>query len=269
MVGHETAHYVENHSLEAWRTAKRSTNAAMAFGLAVGAAGAPELGDLGSLVAIGTIFGFSRENERQADELGLERAVAAGYDPAQAAAIWRLLTEESARSDSADERRREARGGIFNTHPVTAERIEALDAQAEGRHGGVMGAERHAEMIAPHLGAWLDAELRRRDYGESLFLIERLAARGRDLGVLKFYEGEAYRLRAEEGDAGRARQAYLAAATHSDAPAATWRQIGEIMRAEGDAARAVAAFETYLERSPEAVDRLFIESYLSELGGPS
>ncbi len=41
------------------------------------------------------------------------------------------------------------------------------------------------------------------------------------------------------------------------------------MRAEGDAARAVAAFETYLERSPEAVDRLFIESYLSELGGPS
>lgn len=267
VVGHEATHYVENHSLESWRTAKRTSGAAVVFSLGMAAAGAGAVGDLGSLIAIGAMFGYSRENERQADEIGLERAIAAGYDPTQAAEIWKLLAEENANSDDEESRRREARGGVFNTHPLTAERIASLEAQAEGRGTGMQNADRHAEMIAPHLPAWLDAELRRRDFGESLFLIGRLEARDRDLGVLKYFEAEAYRQRAEEGDAALARAAYLEAAGHADAPAAAWRQIGEIMRAEGNAPQAIAAFETYLARAPEAADRLIIESYLSSLRG--
>lgn len=267
VVGHEAAHYVENHSLESWRTAKRTTGVALAFGLAAGAAGAPALGDLGGLVALGAMFGYSRDAEREADELGLTRAEAAGYDPTEAAAIWRLLAEETSHSDFEQVRRAEARGGVFNTHPLTAERIESLDAQAQGRRSGAVNADRHGEIIAPHLGAWLDAELRRRDYGESLFVIERLAARNRDLGVLRFYEAEAYRLRGQDGDAERSRAAYLLSASYPDAPAAAWRQAGEIHRAAGEVPAAIAAFETYLERSPEAPDRLIVEDYLKRLRG--
>lgn len=267
VVGHETTHYVENHSLETWRTAKQSSAAAMAFGLAAGAAGVGELGALGSLAALGTLYGYSRENEREADAQGFDRAAAAGYDPSQAAEIWRLLQDEMAQSDSEEKRRQGARGGVFNTHPLTAERIEALEAQAVGSTGGAVNADRHAEMIAPHLSAWLDAELQRRDYGESLFLIERLAARNRDLGVVRFYEAEAYRQRGDEGDAERAKAAYLLAASYPDAPAATYRQVGEIRRAGGETALAIEAFETYLQRAPDAPDRLIIEDYLTRLRG--
>jgi predicted Zn-dependent protease len=259
VIGHETVHYVENHSLESWRAAKSGTATGAAVGVLLGA-------DMAAFGLLG-LFSFSREQERQADQLGFERTVAAGYDPAQAAAIWRLVTEETARSDSEEKRKAEARGGFFSTHPLNAERLASLEAQAQGLPGGTVNADRHADVIAPHLGAWLEADLQRRDYGESLFLIERLAARGRDLGVVKFYEGEAYRLRAQEGDAALARSAYLAAAAYPDAPAATWRQIGEIMRAEGDNAQAIVAFEDYLARAPEAVDRLIIESYLTSLRG--
>lgn len=264
VLGHETAHYVENHSLETWRTAKRSSGVGAAFGALLGS---PELG---SALGLTSVFGFSRDNERQADMLGLERTIAAGYDPTQAAETWRHLVEEIAQSDSEDVRRREARGSLFSTHPLTVDRIASLEAQSAASQGGKFsGVDRHADMIAPHLSNWLDAEVSRRDYGQCLYLIDRLSARGRDLGVLTFYLGEVYRARGEDGDAERANEAYVAATAHADAPAEAWRQVGQIRRGEGDVDASVAAFETYLSKAPDAVDRLIIENYLANMRGQS
>ncbi|WP_158272133.1 M48 family metallopeptidase [Marinicauda salina] len=273
VLGHEAAHFVENHSIEQWRTTRNNTGLATVFSLGVAAAGAPELSNIGQLATLASIYGFSRENEREADALGLRFQSDAGYDPAAAAEVWRRLVEEAEASSFEEVRERRARANIFATHPLTSERIETLDALAGELGNPTRGRDasggRHAEAIAPHLHDWLDQEVQRGDYGQSLHLIERLLARGRDQGVLNHHLGEVYRLRDEEGDEARAREAYAAAAGWPDAPPETWRQLGLLHRAAGERAPALAAFRTYLDKRPDAPDRAFIEHYIENLEGTS
>ena len=116
------------------------------------------------------------------------------------------------------------------------------------------------------LAAWLRDDLRRRDFGGTLVVIERLAVDGEDLGVLNYYRGEAYRMRRGEGDLARARDAYLASTAQPDAPAAVWRELGDIRRRDGDIVGAKAAYETYLAKAPQAEDAWLVQDGLSNLG---
>jgi predicted Zn-dependent protease len=268
VVAHEIGHYVERHTVERWRTAKNAMTAAMIFSVGTAVAGVPAAGQLGQLAALSTLYGFTRDQEREADRYGFETMTNAGYDGRQCAQIWRNLVDEVAHSDSDAKRKREARASIFNTHPLTAERIDALERLAQGAaSSGDAPDDGYRQVVAPRLDRWLRDDLRLRDVGQSLFLIERMIASGRDLGTLYYYKGEAYRTRRGAGDDALALEAYELATTHADAPAAAWRELAQGYRAKGDQERATQAFRTYLEASPQAEDRLLIESYLS--GGQS
>ena len=268
VLGHESGHYTQNHSLLAWRTAKSRSNAAAWIGIVSAAAGVPILGDLALLGTEASLFGFSREQEGEADQIGATRAVAAGYDARAGAEIWRYLTAETEHSDFEKVKKDFARGSVFATHPVTSERIEALDKfAADHPEPGKVEDAAYRAAIRPHLGAWLKDDLRRKDFGESLFLIDHLMKRGEDLGVLNFYTGEAYRLRRKDGDLTLARNAYAKAAAYPDAPAAVWRELGDIYARDGDKAKAAHALETYLANAIEPEDKLLIEAQLKSYGG--
>lgn len=265
VIGHEVGHFVENHSLEQWRTARSATAAATVFAIGTAVVGVP-VGELGQLAALSHLYGFSRDKEREADAKGFERVVALGYDAGEAAHIWRNLTAETEASDFEKVRKGETHASIFNTHPVTAERIEMLEtAAAEVGTGGATGEARFRDAVSPHLDQWLRDDLRRRDFGSSLALIARLMEHGRDLGVLNYYLGEAYRLRHDDGDGPRAREAYEAAVGHPDAPAKAWRELGDALARDGEATEARAAYLAYLDRAPDAEDRLIIEQTVETL----
>lgn len=266
VLGHETAHYAHNHSIQSWRAAKARSNAAFFVSVLAAGAGAGVIGNLAYLGAAASLFSFSRENELEADESGVRRAAAAGYDGAQSTGVWRELMAETQASQFDKVRKRETRTGVFASHPINAERIEALEETIAGLpEGGAVEQERYRAMIRPHLSDWLKDELRRKDFGASLHLIERLAASGEDQGVLGFYKGEAYRLRKNEGDAALALAAYETASAQPDAPAATWRELGEAQRTAGAPDKARAAFEIYLANAPEAEDRWLVEASLKKL----
>lgn len=290
VLGHETSHYVHHHSLNAWRAAKTRTNAAMALSAVVAVAGVAAgagatsasaaqsinnsvnaLVDVIYLAAIASLFSFSRDQEEAADALGFERAVSSGYQPTAAADLWRALQAETASSDFPKVRTEKTVASIFATHPVTAERIAALDALARGRPAGTTdsGRARYRAAIRPHLADWLRDELRRRDYGQTLHLINRLAADGEDLGVLDFYKGEAFRRRRGDGDSALALAAYRDASAHPDAPIAVWRELGDLQARAGQTAEARAAYETYLAKAPTAQDRWLVEASLKKLIGTS
>jgi beta-barrel assembly-enhancing protease len=278
VIAHEAGHFQENHSIEAWRNMRSRSNWAMALTIVAGAAGAPSyVGDLIYLGAIATVFGFSRESETQADVIGFQRAIAAGYDPSQGGELWRLLIGEAASSQFPDVRRREARSGIFNTHPVSLARAASLDAMsrlaidaqtanASTAKTWIIGREAHRAAIRPFIGAWLRDELRRRDYGQTLDLIKRLKNQGSDLGVLTFYEAELFRLRRKEGDLELALAAYQAASAFPDAPADTWRELGDAQSRVGKKAEAMAALQTYLLKSPSASDKALVVARLDRMG---
>ena len=285
VLGHEISHFAENHSLESWRAMKSRAAGAMVLQVVVGVAamgaavnsGSPQsandimraAGSVNDLIYLSTIaayFSYSRDNESEADALGFRRMVKAGYAPEAAVGIWRAQIAETQASSFKKVRDGEARGSIFSTHPLSIDRVAALQTLAAGvPRGAANDRKAYRAVIRPHLAAWLKDDLRRRDYGESLALIDRLESLGEDQGVLGFYRGEAYRQRREGDDLAKARQAYAEAGTHADAPLATWRILGDLAAQAGDKAAAKTAYETYLVRAPAAQDRWLIEANLKKL----
>ena len=262
VIGHEIAHYRQRHSLKQWREMKNAANASLIFGVGVAAAGVPQAAVLGDFTLAAQLYGYSRDKEREADKLGFQYFTEAGYDGQAAPAIWEYLLAEVEQSDSRRKQRRIARASIFSTHPVTSERVSNLKSLAAAKPGGSLYQDRYVEMTAPFLAQWLDDDLVRRDFGENIFLINSLIERGEQLGTLYYRRAEAYRIRRGEGDAARALADYETAITHRDAPASAWREIGEARRKAGQMGPAREAYRTYLSKAPNAPDRLLIESYI-------
>jgi predicted Zn-dependent protease len=267
VLGHEIGHYGERHSLAMLRTLRGRANAAMVFSIIASAAGAGIVGDIVYLGTIASVFGFSRENEAEADVIGFDHALAAGYDPSAGHSLWTNLIAETRASDNPDVRREETRASIFRTHPLSADRVEALTERAGQASGGESHRERYRAAIRPFLDSWLRADLRRRDYGQTALVLDRLGAHGEDLGIVEYYRGEINRIRRGEGDRERAIQHYTNAIAQADAPAAAWRELGEYASRDGRNDEAVAFFTTYLERAPEAPDRALVEARIGQLTG--
>lgn len=267
VLGHEIGHYRERHSLAMLRTIRSRAGVAMVFSIITVGAGVGIIGDIVYLGTIASVFGFSRENESEADMIGYDHAVAAGYDAQAGNRLWSHLLAETQASDNPDVRRQETRASIFRTHPLSGDRVEALEQRAATATGGETGRERYRAAIRPFLDSWLRSDLRRRDYGQTSLLLDRLGEHGEDLGVIEYYRGEVNRLRRGEGDRERAFQHYTNAIAQPDAPAGAWRELGEYAVRDNRNADAVALFTTYLERAPQAGDRALIEARIQQLSG--
>ncbi len=139
VVAHEIAHQVANHPSAAAEDAEAGGAVGALIGgvlvIAAAASGARTTpaqgrraieGYAGGGARLGALA-FSKEQEREADRLGVLLLWRAGYDPAAARPF--LLTMARAA------RRRET--GLFDTHPAGPERLAAFDATlAELRAGG-------------------------------------------------------------------------------------------------------------------------------------
>ena len=294
VLGHEVTHFARNHSIDHWNATKRTANTMLVFQLAVAAGAtaaaystartggygtndrinsisnaAQSLNNLIYLTGISFLFAYSREQEAEADRLGFERATAAGYDKTAGQRIWSETIAEQHASDFPDVRKQDARASAFNTHPLDADRLATLRTLAGGAAPApdIDGAMRYRAVIRPHLGAWLKDDLRRRDFGQTLFLIEQLAELNQDMGVLEYYRGEAYRQRRMAGDEVLAVKAYQTAVTYPDAPDGAWRELGDCLRRAGQKDAAAEAFGAYLKRAPQAEDHWLVEASLKNLNG--
>lgn len=277
VLAHEISHFSASHSLAQWNNIKGGLALALVVGAVAGGVSTYSgggyssdvsfLGDLAYLGAIAATFNYSRTQEVEADRMGFDRMVAAGYEPGAAVALWRARQDETRASTFPSVRRADAAGSIFRTHPITAERVAALQAMAEAHDaGGRSERERYRAAVRPHLAAWLADDLRRRDFDGALVLTARLERDGQDLGVLSFHRGQIYRTRREDGDLELARDAYLTASNYEDAPVAVWRELGDLQRRLGDVGGARLAYQTYLERATTAQDRWIVEDSLAGLG---
>jgi predicted Zn-dependent protease len=256
--------------IRSWRDQRRKTDifsiAAMAAGLG-GAGAGVWLGDYVQLAQLGTIlslFSYSREMEAEADAIGIKNMAAVGYDPMEMSNIWQQLIGEEASSARYRNKRRH-RGGIFDTHPSSDARMadmrtDALELRSSGKTYG-NGRERYLATIGPMRPMLLDDQVKLNDPGASQYLIETLAQDGWN-GLLRYYEGEVWRLRNRPGDAARAEQSYAAAVAYSDAPADAWRWHGISLMKQGRAPDARAAFARYLKMKPDAPDAAWVRQMI-------
>lgn len=256
VLGHELGHYLERHTVEQLRAQKDYAVLSTMVGL-IGGAG----GFIGQMSIMAGMFAFSREHEERADRMGMRLMRHAGYDGREAAAVWGNLLEEARITEG---RKAGEMNDLFTTHPATANRRADLLGLA-GSAGGATGEASFRQVIAPLRFGWIQDEIKRGQYEESLVLFDRMLRRDPQDAEVAFARGEVYRLRDEQGDAGRALEALDQASRLARAPAETFRSLGLLHKQRGDRAAAAQAFETYLAQAPQAPDAALVRSYLPEL----
>jgi len=260
VLGHELTHYSKRHVLDALLS-RRNTAGALQI-LSFGLGGATTLVEL---LAIGSLASYSRNQEREADAGGFELAVGRGYDPRQGAVIWGYMEAEAAANPN-----RSKPSAFFADHPANKERLDTMEKRAAEMevqtHAAELGAHYYRDAIAPLRAKWVEEEINRGEYAESIALFQRLIKNDPASGELQYYLGEVYRRRNANGDADNAIAAYRAAIAGMGAPAAVHRSLGLVALKSGNKPMAREALRQYLALTPNASDRTTIEYYLQTVG---
>ncbi|MDJ0784747.1 MAG: M48 family metalloprotease [Desulfosarcinaceae bacterium] len=130
LLGHELGHVNARHTAESM--SKSMLTSAVVGGLAVYAGSrnsslgglAAQLGMLGSGVLLAS---YSRANERQADDLGMEYLVQSGYGPEGMVQLMDMLKSMSSHKMNATQL-------LFSTHPMSDERYDTAVATARNKY---------------------------------------------------------------------------------------------------------------------------------------
>lgn len=272
VIAHEAGHFLRRHHVRKWRDIRRRTDflSVLAMGAGIGgAATGTYLGNWVQLAGTGallTMAAYGRELEAEADAMGLRLIAETGYDPQAMPAVWRQLIGEL--DASAAMRRRHRRPqSLLATHPAPEARMRDLGQSAgevtmPGRDYET-GRERWLAAIGPHRRLLLDDQVKLNDPGASLYIIETLAGDGWD-GLLRYYEGEAWRLRGRDGDRERAERSYALAVAYGDAPPEAWRAHGYALLRSGRRDEARAALARYLDLAPDAADAAMVRYSLQQ-----
>ena len=137
VLGHEIGHVTGQHSVK-----RMSTQQLAQIGLGVGMIVKPEWSEYGQIAGqgLGLLFmKFGRDDESQADHLGLRYMRRAGNDPRQMAGVFEMLNRVSANSG----------GGRtpewLSTHPDPLNRKEAIRQEIDTMRGGFARTAVNAE----------------------------------------------------------------------------------------------------------------------------
>lgn len=270
VLAHEVGHFARLHGLRRWRDSVRRGGVAnfLSVGVAIlGGATRTSSYDTINMIQANAVFGaraYGRHLEHEADAMGLRLIADAGYRPRAMSDMWASVIAEEEASAAAQGRRRRPTGGLLASHPSSDQRMLHLTQSAaempEG--GGDEGTERYRAAIAAHLPVWLREQVMLNDSGASFHILGHLA-RGNWTGLLRYWEGEAFRLRDRDGDRARAAEAYAAAVALPDAPPEAWRAHGYALVRAGNRAEGQAALARYLELSPDAADAAMVRQTLA------
>ncbi len=186
LLGHEIGHVTARH------TATRMTKnmllgAVVLLGTALASQESEKAGPwvsvLGGLGAGLLLARYSRDDERQADGLGMDYSIIAGYDPKGMVGLMDVLRSLSSRSPNAIER-------MFSSHPMSDERYATAQKAAE---------EKGAELKSPKLSRerYMDNTARLRRMKN---VIENIQAGDREAANENLSSARDYYLRALRSD---------------------------------------------------------------------
>lgn len=117
VMGHEVAHALLEHARE-----QMGKNVVTSGAMRLGASllGLGQIGDIGAQIGSQLLsLKFSRDDEGQADSLGLVLAAKAGYDPRAGVTLWEKMTASGGGAPPA----------LLSTHPAGPTRIKDIEAK--------------------------------------------------------------------------------------------------------------------------------------------
>ncbi len=127
VLAHEIGHVTARHSAERYGQAMAANIAQIGLGILFGGIASDAAGAVGGIA----LTSFSREQEHEADLLGIRYLARAGYDPqAMASFLEHLLADSRLEAEMAGQPGKADDFNIMQTHPRTADRVEAAMREA-------------------------------------------------------------------------------------------------------------------------------------------
>ena len=270
VLGHEFAHFEMRHGLQRFKKWRSGSDirawASVLTNLSNNYSVHRSLGDLNYQI-YGSYFRFSRDNEREADLLGLAYLNSSELRPAAAAEVWDNLmgeVEASALSKGLKKPKFD-RIAFFASHPPQQERSDYLSALASpDAVERDDGTERYQEALAEWLPIFLDDQIKLNDFGGSDYLIENLAETGWT-SKLWLARATLYRARGNPRDLVNAAEFYRNAISLDPDLAEAHRGLGLSLMKIGKRRDGQTSLRRYLELNPEAPDAKMIEMMAPKL----
>ncbi len=149
LLGHEIGHVNARHTAQQLSKTVFAQMAMAGLSMATSAAGYgganSALQSLGGLGASALLAHYSRDNEREADVLGMEYMAKTGYSPEGMAQLMELLIRNNQREPNALQ-------AMFSTHPMSSERLanvrNAINSQYSGQMRQATNRERYMDETA-------------------------------------------------------------------------------------------------------------------------
>lgn len=264
VLGHEFGHFEKRHTLSQFKAARGGSDllawSALLASMSPSYNSQRTYRDL-QISVYGSFFRFGRDQEREADLLGLGYLNASDLRPQAAAQVWQnLMGEIEASAAARGIRKPDFKAVAFTaSHPPQAERAKYLaelaDPAAKERNDG---GERFRAAMEAWLPIFLEDQIKLNDFGGSDYLIGRLAENGWTAD-LWFARGELYRTRGNQRDLANAVQFYRSAISLNPAFAEAHRGLGLSLIKTGERAAGQAALRTYLDIKPNADDVSMIQ----------
>jgi predicted Zn-dependent protease len=209
--------------------------------------------------------GHGRANESEADVVGLEYMVKAGYDPREAPKTFEQLMKEYGDQTT-------LQNFFYGDHPTNQSRIEKLTDLATSKYGQdletrklIVNTAEFKQRTNVLVSAAGTSDYERKRYHTASAMFTKALAINPDDVVAHYYLGK---IALETGGTPGVDQAitHLTAAIKTDDKYAdAHRELGLAYYKKRDRARATEAFEQYLKLNSGAKDAPAIKRYLDEL----
>jgi len=267
LFGHEITHSTHKHAIQAFRHEKTTSDAMAFLGIVSGGFGligavANLLGNIGYMASVS---GYSKSNETEADEVGFQKMKAAGYNPAEAPALFRILKD-----DITMEQPDKKAPYFFSSHPKLEDRLKNYqrllnfsDARPDSGRADSVFIRKTRRLLFDNISIDIQAgRFNSAKHSISVFEKrfpgdERILFRKADL-LLKDQPQNA-------GSQEEAMNLFKRILELDSTLAEPHKQLGKWYFKKGEGALAITHFEAYLRLAPLANDRGFIEGYIRKI----
>ena len=262
VLAHEIIHCTQRHALRAFREAKDQP--ALFRTVEHTLSRTRGLQDIAGLMGIsGAIVAFSghiRELEAEADRMGIELIVRAGYDPKEALSIFDQMIYEVE-----EEKIEEPLSG---SHPTVRQRIfnlqNLIDTQYPEKGSEILNTEIFLAKLARLFLDNVELDIQQGRFKAARSGVEKHLRIKPDDARAYFLLGEIYRQRQQEGDTLKALDYYDQAVILDPNFAVAHKAIGLIHYKAGRRTLARKFFESCIQLAPDSPDKAYIQGYLKQ-----
>jgi predicted Zn-dependent protease len=211
------------------------------------------------------VSGHGRSHETEADVVGLDYMVKAGYDPREAPKTFQVLLQEYGDQPL-------VKNFFYGSHPTNQARIAHLSSLVQSKYAAdiknrtlLVNSDEYRQRTRALVVVAGQHNYQAKRYNTAAALFKRaLEAKDND-PLAHYYLGK---IAIETGGAGAADQAiehFSAALKVNQNYVEPWRELGLAYYRKNDKANALHAFERYLALAPGAPDAAPIRGYVDEL----